>query len=256
MSVTREEFTLERLSDTATQTSQPLEPSAGLAAQLYALAPGEIVRLPLAEEEIIVQKRPVVTRELVIGKRLVRDIREFSETIRREDARITFEPAVADRGVDQAPGQASRSPVHPAPARTGLGESEQRTLALSEEELHVHTETVEKGVVKVQTGVLLERGSVAADLLHEEVTVDEQTVEARPSERELLGGDSYDVPEYGEQVSLRKQPVIVEEITIDVGAVEAKQEISTTLRREEARVTVEGDVPLNQTRPAPRPQQP
>jgi uncharacterized protein (TIGR02271 family) len=52
--------------------------------RLRDLQPGEAVRIPIVEEEVIVHKQPVVRNELVIGKRLAHEVQQFTQTVRRE----------------------------------------------------------------------------------------------------------------------------------------------------------------------------
>ena len=49
---------------------------------------GEVLRIPIVEEEIVVHKRPVVVEEVTLGKRVVQESQTVKETVRREEARI------------------------------------------------------------------------------------------------------------------------------------------------------------------------
>jgi stress response protein YsnF len=49
---------------------------------------GEVLRIPIVEEEVVVHKRPVVVEEVTLGKRLVQDTQTVKDTVRREEARI------------------------------------------------------------------------------------------------------------------------------------------------------------------------
>ena len=59
-----------------------------LSARVRQMQPGEAVRIPIVEEEVIIQKQPVVKSQLLIGKRLVREIQHFTDTVRREVADV------------------------------------------------------------------------------------------------------------------------------------------------------------------------
>ncbi|HEY9507630.1 MAG TPA: YsnF/AvaK domain-containing protein [Gemmatimonadales bacterium] len=74
--VTREEVVMERHAATGD------EPARG------AIGEGEEVRIPLMEEEVRVEKTPVVREEVSLRKRQVQDTERVSETVRREEARI------------------------------------------------------------------------------------------------------------------------------------------------------------------------
>ncbi len=49
---------------------------------------GETVRVPVREEQVSVEKRPVVTEEVEIGKRQVQETKQVSGTVRREEVRV------------------------------------------------------------------------------------------------------------------------------------------------------------------------
>ena len=74
--VTREEVVIER------------HAAAGEEAAEGAIGEGEEVRIPLMEEEVRVEKTPIVREEVSVRKREVQDTERVSETVRREEARI------------------------------------------------------------------------------------------------------------------------------------------------------------------------
>jgi stress response protein YsnF len=61
---------------------------AHLAERLRHLQPGDVVRVPVMEEEVVIQKRPVVVEEIAIGKRAHTETHRISEAVRREQVRI------------------------------------------------------------------------------------------------------------------------------------------------------------------------
>jgi uncharacterized protein (TIGR02271 family) len=73
--VTREEAVIERHPATG-------QPAAG------SIKEGEEIRVPLTEEEIRVEKRPVVKEEIMVGKRKVQETETVRDTVRREEPRI------------------------------------------------------------------------------------------------------------------------------------------------------------------------
>lgn len=74
--VTREEVVIER------------KPATGGGKTGGKIDEGEEVRIPLMEEEVRVDKTPVVREEVSLKKRQVQDTEHVSETVRREEARI------------------------------------------------------------------------------------------------------------------------------------------------------------------------
>ena len=59
---------------------------------------GESITVPVREEQVNVVKQPMVTEEVEVGKRKVRDAEQVSDTARREEARIEREGDVEVRG--------------------------------------------------------------------------------------------------------------------------------------------------------------
>jgi uncharacterized protein (TIGR02271 family) len=71
-----------------------------------AIGEGEEVRIPLMEEEVRVEKTPVVREEVSVRKRQVQDTERVSETVRREEARIESQ---GDARTSERTGTASES---------------------------------------------------------------------------------------------------------------------------------------------------
>ena len=92
--VTREEVVIER------HAAAGDEPDEG------AIGEGEEVRIPLMEEEVRVEKTPVVREEVSVRKRQVQDTERVSETVRREEARIESQ---GDARMSERTGKASES---------------------------------------------------------------------------------------------------------------------------------------------------
>ncbi len=254
VAVRREEVTVERLTVDESGVSEPraaaqVEPA--LAERLRALQLGETLRLPIVEEEVVVQKRPMVTRELVIDKRLVEEVQKLSDTVRREEARITHNveprPAASDRV--QAISGVSGATTPQAESTPGREEQAPRvahdagsTLALSEEELQVRKQVVDAGTVQVRTGVVSELRTVVVGVEHEETAVEQVPVEPRLAERQIVAGEEiFDIPEYAERVSLGKKPVVTEEITVGKEPVQDVRHVTATVRREVAHIERQGD---------------
>ncbi len=92
--VTREEVVVERVS---ASDAGPVSGNVG------EIGEGQEIRIPVSEERVRVEKEPVVTGEVRVGKRAVQDTQRVNETLRREEARVEKE---GDVNVDE--GAASR----------------------------------------------------------------------------------------------------------------------------------------------------
>lgn len=90
--VQREEVVIERRNFAPQAADQPIDDQ------------GETIRIPVSEEQVSVQKTPVVTGEVRVGKQVVQDNQQVSDTVRREEAHIERQGDinVRDSGVDQS----------------------------------------------------------------------------------------------------------------------------------------------------------
>ncbi len=55
------------------------------------LRPGEEVRIPVREEQVTVEKHPVVKEEVMVGKRVVQEAERVGGEVRREELRVERE---------------------------------------------------------------------------------------------------------------------------------------------------------------------
>jgi len=55
------------------------------------IGPGEEIRIPVREEQIFVEKRPVVKEEVTVGKRVVQDTERVGGEVRKEEVRVERE---------------------------------------------------------------------------------------------------------------------------------------------------------------------
>ncbi|TME64925.1 MAG: YsnF/AvaK domain-containing protein [Chloroflexi bacterium] len=61
---------------------------------------GETYRVPVREEQVTVDKQPVESEEVSLGKRQVQETQRVSDTVRREEARVERQGDVDVRGDD------------------------------------------------------------------------------------------------------------------------------------------------------------
>jgi uncharacterized protein (TIGR02271 family) len=74
--------------DTSTEVSISDPLIQQLMERLRSMQPGETLRIPIVQEEVVVYKRPVVVEEITVAKRGVQETAQLSDTVRREEARI------------------------------------------------------------------------------------------------------------------------------------------------------------------------
>lgn len=66
--------------------------------QLVEIGEGEVIRIPIRTEQVMIEKRPVVIEELVVGKRHIQETKRFSGTVQREVPHVEREGNVNIRG--------------------------------------------------------------------------------------------------------------------------------------------------------------
>jgi uncharacterized protein (TIGR02271 family) len=126
---------------------------------------------------------------------------------------------------------------------SGSTPTDQGTVQLRQEELRARKQQVETGQVTLGKNVVEERRTMDVPVTREEITIERQPVERRPSDRPIADSDTtIEVPVREERVEVQKQPVVYEEVAVGKRAVTETQSVSDTVRREEARINREGDV--------------
>lgn len=83
--VTREEVYVERRPGSGQPSDVPI-------------SEGETYRIPVREEEVIVEKHPVEREEVILGKQPVEETRRVSETVQREEAHVEHEGDIDFQG--------------------------------------------------------------------------------------------------------------------------------------------------------------
>jgi len=119
-------------------------------------------------------------------------------------------------------------------------EGEQR-VRLREEQLRAQKQPVETGEARLRKDVVSEQQSMDVPVTHEEVYVERRPGSGQPTDQPLGEGETYRVPVRDEQVSVDKQAVEREEVSMGKRPVEETKRVSDTVRREEARVERTGD---------------
>lgn len=144
---------------------------------------------------------------------------------------------------------AMRRAEAPRPAPT---DERRRKLQLREEELIARKRSVESGAVDIRTDVVSEQRTLEVPVTREEITIERHTVDRRPSDRPIGEGETFSVPLSKEEVTLEKKAVVYEEVGIGKRSVQETQQVSGTVRREEAVIEKEGTVKLEGDTEKPR----
>ncbi len=95
VSVAREELVVERRPVNATTPAvtdasegRTVEPYVVGEGRVVELAEGETIRIPLRQEQVVIEKQPMVVEELIIGKKKVEETQRFTDTVLREEPTV------------------------------------------------------------------------------------------------------------------------------------------------------------------------
>src|SRR5579859_7998113 len=148
-----------------------------------------------------------------------------------------YDVATRDGDVTPATVPATRDVQQP------MREQDRDTVQLREEELVAHKERVQTGHVELGKEVVSEQRTLDVPVTREEVTIERTPVDRRPSDRPMdERTETISVPVHQEQVDLEKHAHVYEEVGVGKRSVQDTEEVSGTVRREEARIERDGDV--------------
>jgi uncharacterized protein (TIGR02271 family) len=154
---------------------------------------------------------------------------------RRDEAIACLHESGADLG---SMGRGVSSASHTG--RGSRSEEGSQNIQLREEELRAEKHRVQAGEVRVRKEVVTEERTIEVPVTREEVVI-----ERRPASGAASGKIDEDeeirIPLMEEEVRVEKTPVVREEVTLKKRQVQDTQEVSDTVRREEARIERTGD---------------
>ncbi len=131
------------------------------------------------------------------------------------------------------------------PGRT-IDTDERRTVELREEELRAWKEPVQVGEVRVDKEVVTEQQTIDVPVTREEVVVEWHPVEGgRPATGPVGTNETIHVPVLAERAHADKQTVVTAELEVGKRAVIETEQLTDTVRREEAHIEREGDVQVS-----------
>jgi len=139
---------------------------------------------------------------------------------------------------------------HQATADDGRDEFHQpRSLRLREERLNVTKERVQAGEVGLHKEVVTEQKTITVPVTHEEVVIERQAVTGGQIDTSTpIGeGETISMPVREEQVNVTKNTVVTGEVAIGKRAIQETQQVTDTVRHEEARIQREGKVDVEDT---------
>lgn len=125
--------------------------------------------------------------------------------------------------------------------RTHVNEGDDIKVELAEEELTAQKRAVDRGDVRIDKTVVAEEQTMDVPVTEERVNISRRSVD-----RDVAAGDTafqggtIEVPVRGEEVDVRKDARVTEEIEVSKDAVQETERITDTVRREEVQIDDSG----------------
>ena len=114
-------------------------------------------------------------------------------------------------------------------------------LNLRQETLDISKNRVQTGEVKLRKEVVEEQKTMSVPVTHEEVVIERRAINNEPSDTPIGAEASIIIPVSAEHIEVNKNTVVTGEISAHKREVEQTEQVDETLRKEEARVDVDGD---------------
>jgi uncharacterized protein (TIGR02271 family) len=103
--------------------------------------------------------------------------------------------------------------------------------------------------VRIGKDVVEEQQTVQVPVTRKEAFIQRHPVDRRPADGGIGESDeTICVPLHEEQVSVDKRAVVTEEINVGKRQIQETQQVTGTVRREEARIREDGDVDMEEKR--------
>jgi len=120
--------------------------------------------------------------------------------------------------------------------------TEGRRLQLREEQLQVYKQPVQTGEVNLHKEVFTEQKNIDVPVTHEEVYIERRPASGQTSDTPIGEDETISVPVSREQVNVSKQSVVTGEVAVGKRTVQETQQVSDTVRHEEAHIDRTGNV--------------
>jgi uncharacterized protein (TIGR02271 family) len=140
-------------------------------------------------------------------------------------------------------------------ASTGLSQiMSEQVVPLREEELQAHKQLVEIGEVRLSKKIITEEKTITVSVMREELVIERLPIsdptDQQPERHmgkivEIGGGETIRIPLRAEQVTVLKQPVVIEEVILGKRQVQETQRVSDAVRREEVYFQRQGDASVH-----------
>jgi uncharacterized protein (TIGR02271 family) len=124
-----------------------------------------------------------------------------------------------------------------------------KTIKVHEEQLRARKRPVETGNVRVRKNVVTEHQTLDVPVQREEVVVERRPASGTASSADIRAGQELRIPVSKERVTVKKQPVVKEEVRVGKRTVTETARVGGKVRKEKVAVEKEGDVDVRSCPP-------
>jgi uncharacterized protein (TIGR02271 family) len=195
----------------------------------------DLVAMGMPEEEALYYQREYEAgRSIVAVMTDGRSLQEAMNILTRNGAYGAKRPSAQATDYGSTGSTATRN--------TRANPEEGRRLPLREEQLQVYKRSVQTGEVRLGKEIMTEQKTINVPLTREEVVIERRPASGQVSETPIGEGETIRIPVREEQVNVSKQTVETGEVALGKRQVQETQQVSDTVRREEAHIEREGNV--------------
>jgi uncharacterized protein (TIGR02271 family) len=119
--------------------------------------------------------------------------------------------------------------------------AEDENMLLREEELDIAKDRFKAGEVTLHKDIVEDRKTVDVPVMHEEVSIERKALDHRHSDTPIGREETIHIPVSQERIDVGKHTELVGEVSARKKNVEETQNVDETLKKEKARVDVDGN---------------
>jgi uncharacterized protein (TIGR02271 family) len=215
----------------------------GLLAELKSLFSGDgtatnnayadLVKIGVPEEEAAYYQREYEEGRSIVGVTGSSRIQEAADILARHGAYGSRRSST--QSVDSSSSTTTT-------AQGMLTDTQEQRMRLREEQLQIDKQMVRKGEVRLRKEVVTEQKTIDVPVLHEEVYIEHHPGSGQISDTPIGENEIISIPVSGEQITVSKQIKTTGEVSIHKRRFQEMQQVTDSVRREEARIEREGDV--------------
>lgn len=199
---------------------------------------GALVGLGIPETEAAYYEGEVKSGRTLVTVKAEGRYQEAQDILNGNSAYSHENRQAAASGSYKATSGASVNTASSASAHAAGGQ----TMKVHEERLHADKQPVQTGEVRVRKEVITENQTLTVPTTREEVVIERHATSGKASTSDLRPGEEIRIPVKEEKVTVHKEAVVTEEVTVGKKQITETKEVGGTVRKEKVHVEETGNV--------------